>query len=87
MINTTLLKKEFKSNYILLLIFLAVLSMYSCMIIAMFDPKLGDSLRAMAESMPQLFSAFGMADVGTTLLESIIGYLYGILHDHCHVRP
>ena len=42
-------------------------------------PKLGDSLRAMAESMPQLFSAFGMADVGTTLLESIIGYLYGIL--------
>ena len=79
MINTTLLKKEFKSNYILLLIFLAVLSMYSCMIIAMFDPKLGDSLRAMAESMPQLFSAFGMADVGTTLLESIIGYLYGIL--------
>ena len=36
MINTTLLKKEFKSNYILLLIFLAVLSMYSCMIIAMF---------------------------------------------------
>lgn len=49
------------------------------MIIAMFDPKLGDSLRAMAESMPQLFSAFGMADVGTTLLESIIGYLYGIL--------
>ena len=49
--------------------------MYSCMIIAMFDPKLGDSLRAMAESMPQLFSAFGMADVGTTLLESIMGYL------------
>ena len=38
MINTTLLKKEFKSNYILLLIFLAVLSIYSCMIIAMFDP-------------------------------------------------
>lgn len=26
MINTTLLKKEFKSNYILLLIFLAVLA-------------------------------------------------------------
>lgn len=74
-----LLKKELKSNWILLVIFLAVLSMYAVMITMMFDPKLGDSLRAMAESMPQLFSAFGMADVGTTLLEFISGYLYGIL--------
>lgn len=79
MINPTLFRKELKSNYILLLIFLAVLTMYATMIIAMFDPKLGDSLRAMSESMPQLFSAFGMADVGTTLLEFITGYLYGML--------
>lgn len=77
--NLTLFKKETKSNTILLLIFLAVLGMYSVMIIAMFDPKLGDSLRAMAQSMPQIFAAFGMADVGTTLLESTTGYLYGLL--------
>lgn len=49
------------------------------MIILMFDPKLGDSLRTMSESMPQLFAAFGMADVGTTLIEFVVGYLYGIL--------
>lgn len=77
--NAALLKKELKSNWILLVIFLAVLSMYAVMITMMFDPKLGDSLKTMAESMPQLFSAFGMADVGTTLLEFISGYLYGIL--------
>ena len=79
MINLVLFKKEWKSNWVLLLIFMAVLSMYSLMITAMFDPKLGDSLRAMSESMPQIFAAFGMADVGTTMLEFLTGYLYGML--------
>lgn len=79
MINMTLYKKEWKSNGILLLIFMAILSIYSYMIIAMFEPQLGDSLKVMAESMPELFAAFGMLDVGTTLLEFITGYLYGFL--------
>ena len=77
--NATLFRKEIKSNWILLVIFLGVLSVYSVMITMMFDPKLGDSLRMMADSMPQMFAAFGMADVGTTLLEFVTGYLYGIL--------
>lgn len=80
MINTTLYKKEIKSNYILFLIFAAVLTMYGSMIVAMFDPKMGDSLRAMAESMPQIFAAFGMTNVGTTLLEFVTTYLYGMLY-------
>lgn len=77
--NAALLKKEIKTNWTLLAIFLGVVSMYGVMITMMFDPKLGDSLRMMSESMPQLFAAFGMADVGTTLLEFVTGYLYGIL--------
>ncbi|MCH1983567.1 ABC transporter permease [Ruminococcus sp. OA3] len=79
MLSTTLFRKELKSNYILLVIFLGVLTMYAVMIVMMFDPKTGDSLRAMAESMPQIFAAFGMGEVGTTLLEFITGYLYGML--------
>lgn len=79
MINKTLFRKEFKANYILLLIFLGILTMYSCMIVSMFDPKLGDSLQAMADSMPEIFAAFGMADAGTTLLEFVTNYLYGML--------
>lgn len=79
MINGTLFKKEIKSNYILLLIFSAVLTVYGGMIIAMFDPKMGESLKAMAESMPGIFSAFGMKEVGTTLIEFISGYLYNML--------
>lgn len=77
--NLTLYKKEWKSNWILWVIFAAVLTVYACMIVAMFDPKMGDSLKMMADSMPEIFAAFGMADVGQTLLEFISGYLYGIL--------
>ena len=77
--NFTLFKKESKSNWLLLVIFLGVLSVYGSMITMMFDPKMGDSLKAMADSMPDLFAAFGMLNVGTTLLEFISGYLYGVL--------
>ncbi|MDD2978495.1 MAG: ABC transporter permease subunit [Hespellia sp.] len=79
MINLTLYKREWKANWILLVIFMGVLTMYATMIVSMFDPEMGDSLKVMAESMPEVFAAFGMADVGQTLLEFITGYLYGIL--------
>ena len=80
MINTTLFKKEIKSNYILLLIFSAVLTVYGSMIVAMFEPKMSESLKAMAESMPDIFAAFGMKEVGATLMEFITGYLYNMLY-------
>ena len=51
MINKTLFLRESKAGMRLLLIFFAVLTMYATMIIAMFDPKLGDSLAQMAQSM------------------------------------
>lgn len=77
--SLTLLKKELKGNLTLLVIFMAVLSMYGCMIISMFDPKLGDSLKMMAASMPDIFAAFGMLDSGSTLLDFLANYLYGFL--------
>lgn len=79
MISKTLFLRETKSNYKIILIFLAVLTMYGSMVVAMFDPKLGESLRAMAESMPQIFSAFGMTSVSNTLIEFIASYLYGMI--------
>lgn len=77
--NATLLKREMKANYKLFLIFMAILTMYASMIISMFDPKLGESLEQMAQSMPQMFAAFGMLEAGTTLLHFVINYLYGFL--------
>lgn len=77
--NRTLFFKEWKSNGKMLLLFIAVLSLYASMIIAMFDPKMGESLAVMAESMPELFAAFGMVDAGSTMLEFTANYLYGFL--------
>ena len=56
--SLTLFKREWKASWKLLAIFLAVLSLYGGMIVSMFDPKLGESLNMMAESMPQIFAAF-----------------------------
>lgn len=79
MISLTLFKRECKANAKILLIFLAVVTLYGGVIVAMFDPKLGESLNMMAESMPQLFDAFGMSNPGSTLLEFVGTYLYGFI--------
>lgn len=77
--NKTLFLKEFKSNYKIILIFIGVLTMYSSLIIAMFDPTLGESLKLMEESLGDVFKAFGMGNAGTTLIEFIGNYLYGFI--------
>lgn len=77
--NLTLLKRELKANYKIMLIFLALLTMYSVVIVSMFDPSLGQTLLEMAQSMPGLFAAFGMRNVGTSLLDFMANYLYGFL--------
>lgn len=74
-----LFKKEWKSNYKILLIFLALLTMYCCVITTMYDPDLGESLKMMEESMPELFAAFHMENPGSTMLEFLINYLYGFI--------
>ena len=75
--STVLLRREIKAHWKLVLIFTIVLSIYGGMIISMFDPKLGESLKMMEQSMSQLFAAFGMSDAGTSLIELIANYLYG----------
>lgn len=79
MIIWALWKKEWKSNYKIMALFLALITMYSVVITLMFDPELGESLEMMANAMPELFSAFGMDASGTTLLEFVSNYLYGFI--------
>ncbi|MEG0365422.1 MAG: ABC transporter permease subunit [Coprobacillus sp.] len=79
MFNLTLFKKEIKTNYKILCIFLALIAMYSSVIVVMFDPELGNSLDMMAKSMPEIFAAFGMMNVGSTLIEFVANYLYGFI--------
>lgn len=77
--NGVLFRRNFRSNVFLTTVFLAVLTMYSFVIVMMFDPALGDTLAQMAQSMPDVFAAFGMMEGGATLLEFIANYLYGFL--------
>lgn len=77
--NKTLFAKEMKSTFKITLIFIAVLTMYFSVIISMFDPKLGDSLTLMAQSMPELFASFGMLSDTSTLISFLSTYLYGFL--------
>ncbi len=60
-------------------IILAVLALYGGTIIAMYDPDLGESLNMMANAMPELFAAFGMAGTPATLTDFLVNYLYGFL--------
>lgn len=77
--NRTLYAKELRANLFVSAIIAAVLAMYIGTIIAMFDPKLGESLDVMMQSMPEIFAAFGMSMQATTLLEFMLNYLYGFL--------
>ena len=79
MFNLVLLKKEFKSNFKILLIFALLLTMYGAIIVSMFDPKLVDSLNSMVESMPQMFALFGMNNFSSNLTDFLIYYLYSFL--------
>lgn len=72
-----LLKTELKSNRKIILLFLAVVTLYAGIITVMYDPKLGAGINELAKSMPQFFAAFGMENPGTTLLDFLNNYLYG----------
>lgn len=78
--NLTLLQREIKYSLKILLIFCGVLTLYTAMIISMFDPKLGESLEMIKESMPEMFALVGMDAPGTTLLDFINNYLFSFLY-------
>ena len=57
----------------------AVAVMYIATVAYLYDPEVSESLALMQEAMPELFAAFGMANVASTLLDFLINYLYGFL--------
>ena len=74
-----LLGHELRRALLPFVIFFGVLVMYIAVIVSMFDPALGESLNALAASMPELFAAFGMGAQATTLDDFMLNYLYGFL--------
>lgn len=56
----SLMKQEIKSNYKLYIVFLSTIAMYAVTLVAMYDPSLKESLKALEQSMPVVLAAFGM---------------------------
>jgi ABC-2 type transport system permease protein len=80
MLSFPLLRTTIKSNYIIWLIFAAILAMYFSIIVSMFDPVTLESMDALIESLPpQLLDALNFRLTDTSLLGFIAGYFYGFL--------
>jgi ABC-2 type transport system permease protein len=80
MISFPLLRTTIKSNYIIWLIFAAILAMYFSIIVSMFDPNMKESMDALVEALPpQLVDALNFKTEDASLLGFIAGYFYGFL--------
>ena len=79
MFNKALFKLEWKSNYKILVIFCLILTMYTTIMLAMYDPKLGTALETFAKSMPEIMAMVGMSGTPTTLIDFLSTYLYGLI--------
>ncbi len=78
--NIALLKNTAKSNWLILVIFLAIMFMYLSIIISMFDPESLEGLTAFMETLPrELIAIMGMDVIPTTLTAFLAGYFYSFL--------
>lgn len=78
--NFTLFKATLKSNWILFLIFVAILFMYMSIMVSMYDPDNVDAMAQMYEMMPEgIMDAFGYGGVATDLISFISLYFYGFI--------
>ena len=69
-----------KNSLKLMLIFLAVITLYVTIIISMYDPEMMEMLDTFAKAMPELMAAMGMnVTIASSLMEFMISYLYGFI--------
>ncbi len=79
MINFHLLKKELKSNSKIWILFLLIITMYSMIIVSMYDPEFSQILQTLVDSTPELLAAFGFSNTPTDLVSFVVNYLYGFI--------
>ncbi len=78
--NFPLFKSTLRANWIIGIIFLAIMFMYLSIILTMFDPDSMESLNQMLETLPaELISAMGFDALITDLASFLAGYYYGFL--------
>lgn len=80
MISKPLFKQTFKSSYKLLIVFMAVLTMYMSIIVTMYDPNGNDIMQQMMDMKLEGFaSAFGFDIPDSTLIGFLSSYFYGFI--------
>lgn len=80
MLSWPLLKKEFRSTWLLFVLFTGILTVYVTVVISMFDPDLGSILAEFEKVMPELMSAFGMTGAANAdMIHYAASYLFGFI--------
>lgn len=75
-----LIKKDFKQNWMLFVIFLGILTMYTSIMIYIYSPEDVDAMLAVMSVMPEdLLKAMGFSATVTNLTTFIASWLYGML--------
>lgn len=79
MINRALYGRGMRSMVKVLLVFIAVLTLYFTLITSMFDPEMGALLQSLTQTMPEIMAMVGMAGAPAQLTGFLANYLYGFL--------
>jgi ABC-2 type transport system permease protein len=80
MINIPLLKSDIRSNYVIFIIFVAILMMYLSIITNMYDPEVIGAMEAYIELLPQeMVRAMNFRMNEPNLTGFLAGYFYGFL--------
>lgn len=74
-----LFKRNIRTGIKLMIIFVAILAMYTSVIIYMYNDDLAKLLNQYKDMMPEMMSAMGMGGTVTSLIEFINTYLNGFL--------
>lgn len=74
-----LFKRNMISGIKVLLILLGVISMYTVVIIYMYNPEISQMLSGYQEVLPEMMAAVGMTGIADNILEWIRIYLYGFI--------
>ncbi len=78
--NGTLYKISFRSNWVVLVIFLGILFMYMSMMVAMYDPDGVEALEGWLELMPKgIVAMMGFEDLAVDLAGFVGNFIYSFL--------
>jgi ABC-2 type transport system permease protein len=80
MISFPLLKSNIRSNYVLFIIFVAIMIMYLTIIASMYDPEMIDAMEAYLALLPaEMVRAMNFTVLEPNLTGFIAGYFYGFI--------